>query len=182
MGPARGRDFVVIGEVVKPHGVRGELCIECHADSPLLFGAGARLFLRQGRGRPRPCGVFACREHQGRLLVSLEGVEDRDGAEALRGCEILLPVKDLPETGLPGEYLHEIEGLNAVLPDGRVLGRVQGFLLHAGQEIWSILTPDGREVLLPAAPQFVGEIDTGAGTVRVDPPQGLLDIYLGNGT
>jgi 16S rRNA processing protein RimM len=48
----------------------------------------------------------------------------------------------------------------------------------AGQEIWTILTPEGREILFPAAPDFVLEINPEAGLARIAPPPGLLALYL----
>jgi 16S rRNA processing protein RimM len=45
--------------------------------------------------------------------------------------------------------------------------------------LWSIRTPDGKEVLFPAVEEFVLDIDLEAGSVRIAPPPGLLDLYLG---
>lgn len=176
----RGDRLVIVGAVVKPHGIRGELCIDSHADSPLLFERVGRVFLRRGKAPAREFAVRASRVHQDRVLLTLEGVADRDAAEALRGFDLSVAATDLPEPEDHGLYLHELEGLAVRLPDGTPLGTLEGFLFAAGQETWSIRHPSGREILLPADPAFVRDIDLDAGVAVVEPPEGLLDLYLGD--
>ena len=69
------------------------------------------------------------------------------------------------------------------MQDGTYLGLLEDISFPAGQEIWTIRTPDaegGREILLPAVPQFVLDIDLDAGTVCINPPEGLIELYCGN--
>ncbi|WP_461208416.1 ribosome maturation factor RimM [Desulfocurvus sp. DL9XJH121] len=176
-----GKDFVLIAEIAKPHGIRGEVSVIYHGDSPLLLEHVPALFLRPGNGTrpPRRARVASWRPHQGRVLARFEGVEDRDAAEALRGHEILVRPEDLPEPGEDELYLYEIEGLTVLLEDGSVLGEIAEVVFPGGQEVWSVRTPDGREVLLPVAEEFVTDVDLDEGRVTVAPPPGLLDIYLG---
>jgi 16S rRNA processing protein RimM len=174
-----GDRLVAVGVVVKPHGVRGELCVESRAESPTLFEDAGRVFLRRGKGPAREYAVAGARTHQDRVLLTLAGVAGRDAAEALRGSELCVAAADLPEPGDDGVYLHELEGLAILSEDGAALGVLEGFLLAAGQETWVIRHPSGREILLPADPQFVLDIDLTARTARVKPPEGLLDLYLG---
>ena len=72
----------VVGRVVKPHGVRGELMVDVSTDSPeLRFAAGSVLTVApRGATTTTPMTVTAARPHSGRLLVTLEGVADRDAA------------------------------------------------------------------------------------------------------
>ncbi|MFN7244783.1 MAG: ribosome maturation factor RimM, partial [Dietzia cercidiphylli] len=80
---------LVVGRVVKSHGVRGELVVDVRTDSPRdRFAVGERLLGRTGKGNnvtDREVTVEAARDHYGRLLVRLEGVSDRDSADELRG-------------------------------------------------------------------------------------------------
>lgn len=182
--PVRG--LVAVGTVIKPHGIRGELCVESHADSPLLFGAGRTLLLASsssggGKGRPKPYAVTACREHQDRLLVTLAGIADRDAAETLRGLEILVPATDLPEPDEGEVYLHALLGARVETADGNPVGVFEGILEGGAQaeyDTWIIAAPGGREILLPAVPDFLLELDPEAGLIRIDPPPGLLELYL----
>jgi len=169
--------FIEIGLVGRPHGLRGEVGVDFWADSPdLLRGT---LWLRPGRGAPRPHTVAAVRRHQGRPLVLFEGIADRSAAETLRGMHVLAPKDRLPEPGEDEVYLHELLGLRVLLHDtGAPLGTLDDVQMPGGQEVWSIRTPDGKEVLLPAVEEFVASIDLDAGEVRITPPPGLIELYL----
>jgi len=200
------QDLVLIGEVVKPHGIRGEVSVEYHGDSPFLLDEIPALFLRpkaappsplpefgkdgrplKGKRRPvkprppevRPVKIKTWREHKDRLLVVFEGLADRDAAETLRGAELLVREADLPEPGEDELYLYALEGLAVRLEDGSPLGTIREVqLLPAGQELWAIETEDGREVLFPVAEEFVAGVDLDDGFVSIAPPPGLLDLYL----
>lgn len=178
---ASERGLVAVGTVIKPHGIRGEICVENHADSPLLFAAGRTLLLASGKGRPRPYAVAACRTHQDRLLLTLQGVADRNAAEALRGLQILIPAAELPEPDEGEVYLHELLGARVELADGSPVGVFEGILdggAQAEYDTWIIAAPGGREILLPAVPDFLLDLDPDAGLIRIDPPPGLLELYL----
>jgi 16S rRNA processing protein RimM len=178
--------LVVIGEVTKPHGVRGEFCVMSHADSPVLYSPGRRLGLRSpgesrrgspGRDLPaRWVTVLSSRPHQGRMLLTVQGVADRDAADALRGLEVVVPAGDLPPLDQGEVYLHELVGFDAVLPDGVKVGVLKGFLDVPGQDVWIIRAEDGKEILLPAHEATVPKIDMDARRITIDPPPGLLDL------
>ena len=165
-----------MGTLARPHGIKGEICINWHADSPLL--SDMPLWLQGGRGEPRPVKALAVRMHKGRPLLLLEGVADRTAAEALRGCRLLTRREALPEPDGNEVYLEDLVGFDVFLPDGSRLGALDHFEYPAGQELWVILTDQKREVLLPGRPEFIIGFDLEAGAVHIDPPDGLLDIYL----
>lgn len=176
--------LVVIGEVTKSHGVRGEFCVMSYADSPSLYAPGRRLGLRASRksgrtGRTEPerwVKILSSRPHQGKMLLTIEGVADRDAADALRGLEVVVPAGDLPPIDAGEVYLHEIVGFETVLPDGTKVGVLDGFLDVPGQDVWIIRAEDGKEILLPAHEQTVPEIDMSARRIVIDPPPGLLEL------
>ena len=173
-------DLVAVGRVIKPHGVRGECCVQSYADSPVLFDALTTVRLTPPGGDPgrgRPVTIASWRPHKDRVLVTFKGVADRDAAEALRGLELVTPVDALPPPDEDELWLMDLLDLEVRLGDGRVLGPIVRVDTPAGQEIW-VIDAGGREVLLPGVPEFVLEMDLEAGYVVVDPPPGLLDIYL----
>lgn len=173
-----GRDkLVAVGRIVKPHGVAGELCVEVHADSLSYFGPGRSLTLSRPGGPERIVTVLAARPHQNRLLLTVEGVADRDAAEALRGAELAVAAGALPPLADDEIYLHEIEGFAVLGPDGREIGVMAGVLDAPAVNVWVIRAPDGREILFPANADTVTAVDADARTIRVAPPEGLLDLY-----
>lgn len=175
-----GADVIPIGDVVKPHGLRGELVVDFHAEDPGLLDSLSHVLLAAPGGRAVRREVRAWRAHQGRVLLTLQGVADRNAAEALRGHTLLAPAAELPPPDDDEVYLHQLEGCRVALPDGRELGLLEGFLTPSDeQEIWAIRTADGREILFPAHEDSVLEVDLEARRITIDPPPGLLELYAG---
>eukprot|EP00831_Metopus_contortus_P018120 TRINITY_DN17712_c0_g2_i1.p1 TRINITY_DN17712_c0_g2~~TRINITY_DN17712_c0_g2_i1.p1 ORF type:complete len:197 (+),score=47.82 TRINITY_DN17712_c0_g2_i1:3-593(+) len=170
--------FIPVGGVVKPHGIRGEFSIKSYVDSPSLFGAVETLYLQNGNKPPRPVIVAAWRGHNGLILLTLKGVTDRDQAEALRGQEVLIREEDLPELEDGEHYLYQMIGCLVQLSDRTKVGELKGFYETGEQDTWVIVNDEGTEILLPAVPEFVLDIDLDAGRITIEPPEGLLDLYL----
>jgi 16S rRNA processing protein RimM len=76
-------------------------------------------------------------------------------------------------------YLHQLPGLEVVLHEnGRSIGHIDHVEFAGGQEIWAIRTAGDREILFPAVASFVSSVDLEKGRVIIDPPPGLLEIYV----
>lgn len=154
-------DRLEVGRVARAHGLRGEVAIVPITNRAERFAVGSVLWV-DGRA----CTVETSRTHQDRVLVRFSGVEDRNGAEALRGA--VLTAAPLP--GAPGErWVHELVGRRVVDRAGARLGRVTAVQANPAHDL---LVLDDR-VLLPM-PFLVD--DTGADLV-VDPPDGLLELF-----
>jgi 16S rRNA processing protein RimM len=167
----------LVGRIVKPHGIRGELVIELHTDSPeIRFAIGSVLAANLRDGSTRELTVTAARPHAGRLLVVLDGVADRTDAENLRGTLLLAPEGDLPPIEDPDEfYDHELEGLSVFTTDGTKVGVLAEVLHGSGSELLLVHREGGGEVMVPFVSQLVPEVDVRGGRVVIDPPEGLLD-------
>ncbi|WP_319541795.1 ribosome maturation factor RimM [uncultured Pseudodesulfovibrio sp.] len=172
------KGFIPVGGVVKPHGIRGEFCIKSYADSPTIFGVVDALYLQNGDTPPKPITVDSWREHKGLVLLTAKGVTDRDQADALRGRTVLVREEDLPELGDDEHYLYQMVGCRVVLTDGSEVGVLEGFYETSEQDTWVIVNEAGTEILLPAVPEFVLDIDLDDEVISIDPPEGLLDLYL----
>jgi 16S rRNA processing protein RimM len=170
---------LVVGRVVKAHGITGELAVEVRTDDPdERFAPGMTLRARPFRGGPqREYVIESAREHSGRLLVRLEGVADRNSAEALRGNIFLVDTEDLPPIDDPDEfYDHQLEGLAVVTIDGLVVGTVTEVLHTAAGELLSVMSENGDEILVPFVGAIVTEVSLQNQTIEIDPPDGLLDL------
>jgi 16S rRNA processing protein RimM len=168
-------DRLVVGRVLRPHGVQGELSVQVLSDAPDRFAPGVELAVGDPDGpKPlRPVVVRAARLHQGRLLLSLEGVEDRDAAEGLRGAWLSIPVASARSLE-PGEFWpHQLVGLAVVDRQGRERGRVIDVVPGAAHDLLSVELPGGASALVPAVAALV-TVDLQAGRVLVDAVPGLL--------
>jgi len=172
--------FVVLGRLMKPHGVKGDIRVEYYAESPDLLEKP--LMLRAGRFAPRPVRVREWHLWKDQLILSIEGCNDRSMAEQMRGQELLIDASFLPEAEEDEPYLRDLIGISIVLEDGTLVGELEDITFPAGQEIWSIRAPEsegGFEILFPAVPEFVLDIDLSEEKAVIAPPEGLLELYRG---
>jgi 16S rRNA processing protein RimM len=169
---------LVVGRVVRAHGVTGEVVVEVRTDDPdTRFAPGTTLRAKPSRGGPeRDYVVDSAREHSGRLLLRLDGVADRTAADSMRGTLFLVDSADLPPIEEPDEfYDHQLEGLEVVTTTGTPVGSVAEVLHTAAGELLSVRTEDG-EVLVPFVSAIVTAVSLTDQTIEIDPPDGLLEL------
>jgi 16S rRNA processing protein RimM len=174
---------LLVGRVVKAHGITGEVVVEVHTDDPAdRFASGNTLRAKPSRGRGAEGSyvVATAREHGGRLLVRFTGVDDRDGADALRGSLFVVDSDDLPPIDEADTYYdHQLEGLRVRTTTGQDVGIVAEVLHTAAGELLAVHRADGdetREVLLPFVNAIVTSVSLDDRMVEIDPPEGLLDL------
>lgn len=170
---------LVVGRVAKAHGVTGELVVDVRTDDPDgRFVPGAVLRGRPSRGgAERSYVIDTVRAHGGRLLVRLDGVADRDAADALRGTLFLVDTAELPPIEDPDEfYDHQLEGLAVRTTGGEDVGVVAEVLHTPAGELLAVKTAEGAEVLVPFVTAIVPRVSLADGLVEIDPPEGLLDL------
>lgn len=160
----------MVGEVTRPHGVRGAVRVLPVTDFPERLLRLKEVALVHG-GRVRTVAVEAA-EASGRFVVmKLAGVDTPDGAASLRGATIEVPAAEavpLP----PGQfYVFQIVGLRARTPAGDALGEVVDVLRTGSNDVYVVRAPGGAETLYPAVEGVVESIDLEAGEIVVRPPE-----------
>ncbi len=186
-------DHVCLGAFAGAFGVRGEVRIKPFTDDPLAIGGYGPVRTKEGRSlvlksvRPGKNGF---------VTAALEGVADRDEADALKGQTFHVPRSVLPEPDEEDAFYHaDLIGLDAVLvdasnrppggtsaggtsdgvPDG-AWGQVTAVPDYGAGDLLEIrLTETGRLVLVPFTKAVVPVVDIKAGRVLVNPPDGLLE-------
>ncbi len=183
-----GTTEVVVGRLGKPHGVNGELSVELRTDEPeRRFAPGARLTTEtdtdttpEGSDQPVELTVRSVRWHQSRLLVTFEEVRDRTGAEAARGLFLVTTVDeaDSPEDA-EEFYDHQLVGLSHVTVDGAPVGELTEILHGSAQDLLSVRTEGGSEILVPFVSQLVPVVDVPNRRIVVEDRPGLLTPAVG---
>jgi 16S rRNA processing protein RimM len=121
--------------------------------------------------------IEAVRPHQGRLLITFEGVADRGVGEGLRGLLLCVDSGEVAPPTDPDEFLdHQLVGLTAVDPAGEKLGEVVRVEHAPASDLLHLRLPDGRTALVPFVRAIVPEVDLAGGRVVLTPPGGLLDL------
>ena len=173
---------VVVGRIGKPHGLRGHVTIDVRTDEPdrrFVPGAVLRAEPPAGSASPlRTVTVATVRWHSSVLLATFEEVPDRTAAEAARGIVLhaTIGADETPED--PDEfYDHQLVDLAAYDVDGTPLGTVVGLQHGSAQDLLRVVTPDGREALVPFVKALVPEVDLAGRRVVIADRPGLVTPF-----
>ncbi len=168
--------LLIVGQIARPHGVRGEVVVEVRTDEPQeRFAVGS--VLQTDPTAAGPLTVVESRPHLGRLLVTFEGIADRDAADGLRTVLLCVDSTDVAPPEDPDEFSdHELVGLRAGTPSGEDLGEVVRIEHAPANDLLVLRRPDGGSALVPFVKAFVPEVDVAGGRIVLTPPDGLLDL------
>jgi len=166
--------WVPLGEVARPHGVRGELRVQPYnRDSDLLLELD-EVLVRFPEGDEQEVSVDAARRANDAILVKLHSVDDRDRAAELRGAKLCARRGDFPKLE-PGEfYACDVEGARVVAPTGEELGRVTELRTYPTVDVLVVKATDGgRPWEVPLVDAVVAAVELDAGTVRLASLEGV---------
>lgn len=160
---------VTVGRIRSAWGIRGDLSVEVLSDAPNRFAPGSVLRLRG-----KPTRVERSRKGKRGLLLKLDAVADRTQAEALRGEELtILPeqVEPLPD----GIYYHfQILDMRVAVEDGEELGAISEIIVTGSNDVYVVHKEGRRDILIPALPDVVLNVDMEEGVMTVNLPDGLV--------
>lgn len=172
-------EFLAVGTVRRPHGVRGELLIALETDRPTaVYAAGRLLHLGDPTGRPtgRTLTVERARPFQDGLLLKLVELQGRTPeVEAMRGHSLLIPAAEAAPAAPDEVHYRDLLGM-AVVAGGERVGTVRDVMETAGGELLVVQRQGRRELLVPFVREMVREIDREARTLTIEPPEGLLEL------
>ncbi|MEO0406423.1 MAG: ribosome maturation factor RimM [Cyanobacteria bacterium P01_A01_bin.135] len=179
-------DWLEIGRIVAPQGLRGEVRVYPSSDFPERFTTpGPRWLQRSPRAEPVPVDLLRGRfvPKKGLYVIQLAQSASRESAEALRNALLLVPSSDRPQLE-EGEYhVSDLVGLPVYYPGAsQPMGTVID-IRAAGNDILEVtLLPQagsivgGRSVLIPFVEAIVPVVDLEQGRIEITPPAGLLDL------
>ena len=168
-----------MGRIVRAHGLRGEVKIQPETDDPNRFATLPTLYL----GDDSP-GALAYDVEQVRLqqtkrgpavIVKLKGVDTREAAEAVRRLQVFARREDLPPLEADEYYVADVIGFAVFTEDGTPVGRLKDVLETGGHDVWLIAREGRPDLMIPAVPAFIGDLDLDAARATIRPIEGLLD-------
>ncbi len=163
--------LVAVGKVVRTHGIRGALKVFPYGETLGEMEAGERLFSIEGSGQ-RQLTLASLNPQKRVLIVEFEEIGGMDQAQALTGKDLFIDKDRLPR--LPsGEYYHfQLIGLSVETTEGKPLGTLSTVLETGGNDVY-VVEMGGKELLIPAIEEVIGEVDLLNGKLIVDLPEGL---------
>jgi len=164
--------WVAVAEIARPHGVKGELRLRVYSGDPTLLLRRPPIRIRRKDGKVADGRLLTARPVDKAILVDLEGVPDRNAAEAMRGAEILVERSQFAPLEEGEFYACDIEGARAELVTGEAVGTVTGLQTYPTCDVL-LIERDGKRLEVPIVPQFVESVDADAKLVKLVTLDGL---------
>ena len=166
--------LLLVGKIIRPHGVRGLLRVWIYAGSESSFGDNEVVYIKFVSGEIEEYKLVSARPHKNFFLMKLEGLLTKIAAEDFSGAEIFIKKDGLSRD--EDEYFwHDLKGLAVYLNTGEYLGRISQIIPTSSNDIFVV--KDGkREFLIPATYEVVREIDINNERMTISVIDGLLNI------
>ena len=169
-------DLIVVAHIVKTRGLRGEVVADLLTDFPDRFENLKSLTGISAEGSQRSLQIEEHWFHGHRLVLKFAGFDSIDEAKQLVNYDLAIPAAERIE--LPSDSFYEWELIGSLVETigGQNIGEVKGVMRTGGVELLSVVDESGRDRLIPMAADIVVEIDKDKKLIRIDPPEGLLEL------
>ena len=170
--------FLIVGQISRPHGVRGEVAVSIMTEFPERFDAMETIYVGNEDAIELPIEhlqryeVTSTRWHGDRALVQFADINDRNTAEKLRGLFLLVPIEEAILLEDDAYYVYQLVGLTVITDTSEVLGTLVEVIETGANDVYLVQGPKG-ELLLPAINEVILEVDLQAGNMVVHLIDGL---------
>lgn len=175
--------YLILGEILRPHGIKGELRMRVMTDYPERLMSGVkRIYLGTDPNEAEaiPYSLKSARFHQDYLLLTIADITDRNEAEALKGQFVMIDIDHAIPLEDDEYYAHEIIGLKVKTVQGIELGIIKDVLETGANDVYIVSNPRYGELLLPAHAETIVDIDFDAEIVTMNLPDGILPDTIEN--
>jgi 16S rRNA processing protein RimM len=162
--------YLVVGFLRRAHGVRGEMIMDLHTDFPERLRSGRKLFVGDEH---KPMTLSGVRPHAKGMLVKLKGIETPEDAGLFRNQWVYVKTTDVPALPEGKIYQHELLGFKVVDENDRSLGELVEIIETGANDVYVVKDESGKEILLPAIPSVILELDADRRLMRVHLLEGL---------
>lgn len=166
--------LIAVGRIVRPHGICGEVKVASLSDWPELFEQYRSLYIEKEGGEGKWIGVERGRTRGNQIILKLSGINNRNGAESLRGALLKVGRDDCLPIPEDTYYVFDIVGLSVRTTQGEIIGSVVDVLKMPAQDLY-VVDNGEKEVLIPAVKAFIKKVDIQEGQIVIEPIEGLLD-------
>jgi 16S rRNA processing protein RimM len=169
-------EFIFIGEITKPHGVKGEVRVLSLANNPQRFGLLKQVWVIHPEGPPTACIIQRVHYHKNFVLLKLTGCDTIDQAQRLVGTKLGIPKSQLCPLAKDNYYQFEIIGLKVYTADQQYLGTVKQILSTGSNDVY-VVRSKSQEFLIPAIKQAIKQINLKQGHMILENMEGLIEPY-----
>ena len=174
-------DWLVVGIITSPHGVKGQLKIKSLSDFKERFTEPGKRWIQKDNEIPVPQTLLSGYQRPGKdsFIISLDGVKDRNKAEKLKLYKLLVKKDDIPKLQDNEFHINQLLHLQVKLlvkNKLEVIGKVVDLITGSNTLIVIKLNENEKNVLIPFVKEIVTKIDKKNNFLIINPPAGLLDL------
>lgn len=169
--------YLLLGEILRPHGVRGEIRMRILTDYPERFINDLKtLYLGTDPKQPgaEQYTLKSARFHKEYMLITLAGIHDRNEAEMLRGQKVMIDIENAVPLEEGEYYLYQLVGMTVQTEDGIELGQLREVIETGANDVYIVKGRTYGELLLPAHEETLINLDFETKIITMKLPDGLL--------
>ncbi len=174
--PLEPPQYLIVGEILRPHGIRGELRLRILTDYPERLTAGKQLYVGEdvSDSQMQTFTIEALRTNKEYGLLKLSEIDDRNAAERLRDLLVMIPLDQAVPLDEGEVYLFELIGMAVQTDTGESFGEIVDIIETGANDVYVVDSPQHGEVLVPAIDECILKIDANARVVTIHLMDGLL--------
>jgi len=170
---AAEESLVLVGQVVKTQGIKGQVKVASSGEGAAAFAAGAIVYLKNDRGRKQSLTVESSRPHRQMTILAFREVQRIEEAEELVGCSVYVLPENLPVLPADEFYWYQLRGLQVKTERGTFLGTLEEIMPTGSNDVF-VVRKNHQECLIPATDEVVVQVDLKGKTMVIRPLEGLL--------
>jgi 16S rRNA processing protein RimM len=163
--------YLVVGFLRRAHGVQGEMIMDLHTDFPERFKSGRKLLVGEEHKMMTVEGV---RSHAKGMLIKFKGIETPEETARFRNQWVYIKTTDAPPLPEGQIYQHELFGFQVVDENENLLGELVEIIETGANDVYVVKNESGKEILLPAIPSVILDLDPARRLMRVHLLEGLI--------
>ena len=167
-------DILRVGVITTTHGLRGEVKVFPTTDDPKRFKKLKEVLLDTGKER-RKLQVESVRFQKNLVILKFKEFDSINDVEQYKKCDLYVSRKNAVKLEENENFIVDLIGLHVVLEDGTEFGIMKDVLQTGAHDVYIVEMLDGREVLLPAIPECILDVDLDSETMTIHLMKGLLD-------
>ena len=162
---------IKIGRIVNAVALRGEVKVYNYSGRRERYEELDRIIVDD-----KEYEIEKVRYQQHMVILKLSGIDDRNGAEAMKNKDVFITEDDLAELPEDTFYIRDLIGLTVVEDEsGLPFGTLKEVLQPSSQDVYVISMNEGGEIMIPAVAEFIKKVSLEEGVIRVKLIEGMID-------
>ena len=167
--------YLRVGVIASTHGLKGEVKVFPTTDDPERFRKLKQVILDTKREQ-KPLTITQVRYFKNQVILKSKEFQDINEIEKYRGCDLLVSREDAVPLKENENFIVDLIGMQVETEEGEALGMLTDVLQTGANDVYVVETKEGKELLLPAIPACILQVDVEAKLMRVHLLEGLLDL------